>query len=465
MFLPVLEILTVSGFSTGNTANPTYDGSILADENDVVVVSTNYRTNIFGFSGGPGLTQNVGLLDQRLALEWVRDNVAAFGGDPDRITVFGQSAGGASADYLSYAFPNDPIAHAFIPQSGLAGGDVVPGVNETVALQRWYNVSETLGCGGSEAGEATVDCVRAKDPGAILKAIEPFQVTAILSGFGPYVDNKTVFANYTALGEQGAFAKVPILVGNTDNEAPFFFATILAYTNITADQLAAASKLIELGQPVADLITISGFSCQTGISVTYRAEHGVPAFRYMYFGGTRLGDSGGGYNNTYVNYAGADYHISDLPIIFGTAPAVTGIPDSPVEAQAAAYHRRVWTEFAKDPAHGLEALGWVSGNSTVHRLGYADEAQASLAPPSDTDALCPILAQDADLATTIVGIVGLLATAPQASFASILQEQVTLIRGDVLLYFHCRALASQTDIRPCRHVRSRRSAGSDGQRE
>ena len=61
-----------------------------------------YRLNIFGFSGAPGLTQNVALLDQRMAVEWVYENIAAFGGDPEHITIFGQSAGGASVDYYSY---------------------------------------------------------------------------------------------------------------------------------------------------------------------------------------------------------------------------------------------------------------------------------------------------------------------------------------------------------------------------
>ena len=58
------------------------------------LIKFSYRVNVFGFPGLPGMAQNVGLLDQRLAIEWVRDNIAAFGGDPTRITIFGQSAGG-----------------------------------------------------------------------------------------------------------------------------------------------------------------------------------------------------------------------------------------------------------------------------------------------------------------------------------------------------------------------------------
>ena len=61
-----------------------------------------YRVNIFGFPGLPGMDQNLGLLDQRLAIEWTRDNIAAFGGDPNRITIFGQSSGGKTG-ILSHA--------------------------------------------------------------------------------------------------------------------------------------------------------------------------------------------------------------------------------------------------------------------------------------------------------------------------------------------------------------------------
>ena len=98
--------------------------------------SSSYRLNIFGFPGSPNATQNLGLLDQRLAVEWVRDNIAGFGGDPTRITLFGQSAGGASVDYYSYAWTSDPIVAGFIPESGTAfglGGQVT--AEQSAALQ------------------------------------------------------------------------------------------------------------------------------------------------------------------------------------------------------------------------------------------------------------------------------------------------------------------------------------------
>jgi cholinesterase len=87
----------------------------------VLRTSNSYRVGVFGFASAPGLSsKNVGLLDQRLAVEWVRDNIAAFGGDPKRITLFGQSDGGAFVDLYSYAWKKDPIVHGFIQESGSA---------------------------------------------------------------------------------------------------------------------------------------------------------------------------------------------------------------------------------------------------------------------------------------------------------------------------------------------------------
>ena len=75
----------------------------------MVVVTVNYRNNIFGFPGAPNVTQNAGLRDQRLAVEWLAVNVAAFGGDPLLITLFGQSAGAVAIDYWAYSYEKLPI--------------------------------------------------------------------------------------------------------------------------------------------------------------------------------------------------------------------------------------------------------------------------------------------------------------------------------------------------------------------
>ncbi|KAI7580362.1 hypothetical protein KC316_g8994, partial [Hortaea werneckii] len=140
---PVLVWIYGGGFNTGGTNNTAYSGQHWADEEDVVFVNFNYRLNIFGFPGAPELEQNVGLLDQRLAIEWVRDNIAAFGGDPKQITIFGESAGAASVDYYNYAYTKDPIIAGSIGESGTATsfGNKLP----STAAKNWFEVAERVG--------------------------------------------------------------------------------------------------------------------------------------------------------------------------------------------------------------------------------------------------------------------------------------------------------------------------------
>ena len=109
--------------------------------------SNSYRVDFFGFGVGPGLSDlNFGFLDQRLAVEWVRDNIAAFGGNPERITLVGESAGAASIDAYSYAWTADPIVKGFISQSGTVGLGLLSPPSD--ALAKWYGISEKVGCGG-----------------------------------------------------------------------------------------------------------------------------------------------------------------------------------------------------------------------------------------------------------------------------------------------------------------------------
>ena len=98
--LPVMVWIQGGGYVIGTSGLPEYDGGRLAREGGVVVVTFNYRVGVEGFAQLEGAPANRGLLDQVAALEWVRDNISAFGGDPDRVTVFGQSAGGGSVAAL-----------------------------------------------------------------------------------------------------------------------------------------------------------------------------------------------------------------------------------------------------------------------------------------------------------------------------------------------------------------------------
>jgi carboxylesterase type B len=197
------------GFSLGDASTPMYNGANLAANQDVVVVSFNYRTNMFGFPGAPGVKdQNPALLDQRLAVEWTRDNVAAFGGDPDRITLFGESAGGSSVDYYAFTWAKDPIINAMITQSGTAmmSGPFAPLPIEE-RHKAWYATTEKLGCGGQSAGpEATLKCAQTKSTKEIQDAMpQATGFKATVGYFGPTVDERTLFSDVYARAKAGKF--------------------------------------------------------------------------------------------------------------------------------------------------------------------------------------------------------------------------------------------------------------------
>ena len=193
----------------GATSSPFYNGQYLTDTEDVIVVTVNYRLNIFGFPGAPDTIDNLGFRDQRVAVEWIRENIAGFGGDPSKITIWGQSSGGFAVDYWSYAYRDDPIVHGLISDSGNALSFPFNPVNLTVA--NWYNVSAEVGC-GSEGD--TVPCMRTKRWQDIEAAAG--QVPSAAGGnpirsvppFYPKPDGEVVFDNYTRLAQEGAFARL-----------------------------------------------------------------------------------------------------------------------------------------------------------------------------------------------------------------------------------------------------------------
>lgn len=207
--LPVLMYIYGGGFSTGGEDVPYQIPTQWVNRSpNHIVVSFNYRLNVFGFPGAKGLEdQNLGLLDQRAAVEWVYQNIAAFGGNPERMIIFGQSAGAASVDYYNYAYAEDPIVKGLVMESGTA---LIPQGNDATGSNFSF-VASNVGCGGlASNADAELACMR-KVPA---KTIEDFVAKYSDSGgspglsFGPIPDGKSVFADYKQRALDGKQAKI-----------------------------------------------------------------------------------------------------------------------------------------------------------------------------------------------------------------------------------------------------------------
>ncbi|KAK2812227.1 hypothetical protein FQN50_001585 [Emmonsiellopsis sp. PD_5] len=334
---PILVFFYGGRYTTGDTNTPFYNGKYFAEAQDVVVVTVNYRINIFGFPGAPGQTQNLGLLDQRLAVEWVRDNAKAFGGDPKRITIFGQSAGSAALDFWSYAWAKEPIVAGMISHSGTAFS--FPVNSEELAARHWYNATSLLGCGSS--GDL-MSCMRSKSADEIKAAITKIppppgsSVARSQPIFQPTVDDNVVFADYATLSAEGKFAPIPYLVGHTDNEAGFYNISAFAKGNILTEQ-----EWQEFNRDV--------FSCPIRQTATDRAHHGVPVWRYRYHAD---------WENTRLYPTSRAYHGVDLHMIFGASGDVSGLGETPEQTVLKRTMQEAWARFAADPKEGLKGLGW-----------------------------------------------------------------------------------------------------------
>ncbi|KAI7371257.1 cholinesterase, partial [Hortaea werneckii] len=260
---PVLVFFYGGRTSIGTTNSPFYNGQYFSDAENVVVVTVNYRLNIFGFPGAPDNVDNLGFRDQRLAVEWVRDNIAAFGGDASRITIFGQSSGGVAVDYWAFAYAEDPIVSGLISHSGNALS--FPMNSENVTLSNWYNVSAEMGC-GSDGN--TIPCMRTKPwedielAASKLPSARSSSPLRSVPPFYPKPDGVTVFSNYTQLAKEGKFAKVPYLLGNNNNEQGYYMIpAIAAGANVTEED--------------GDAFLLSSFICPNMFQAEQRRAHGV----------------------------------------------------------------------------------------------------------------------------------------------------------------------------------------------
>ncbi len=212
---PVMFYIHGGAFANGTANAALYDGTRLAKRGDVVVVTVNHRLNSFGYMyladvlPGQGFEDsgNAGQLDLVLALQWVRDNIAEFGGDPSRVMIFGQSGGGAKCATLMAQPPAHGLFHSVISMSG----QQVTGVEAEHADPRAHTVLKNLGLDPANPAEAAKG-LRA----ATMQAIQ--NATRGAGYFGPVKDGRSLPVDPFDPTDPKLSANVPMVLGNTHDE-------------------------------------------------------------------------------------------------------------------------------------------------------------------------------------------------------------------------------------------------------
>ena len=249
---PVMFYIHGGAFANGTANAALYDGTRLAHRGDVVVVTVNHRLNSFGYGyfgellPGQGFEDsgNAGQLDLVLALQWVRDNIAEFGGDPTRVMIFGQSGGGAKCATLMAQPPAKGLFHRVLSMSG----QQVLGVQPQHATDRAAIVLKNLGLNASKPAEAA--------RGLRSATMEQIQAATRPAGyFGPVRDGRSLPTDPFDPTDPQISTDIPMVLGNTQDETRVLIgAGQPALFDLTWETLPAA---LEKGAPFLKSPTVS----------------------------------------------------------------------------------------------------------------------------------------------------------------------------------------------------------------
>ena len=354
--LPVMVWIYGGGFVNGGSSPAVYDGTQFA-KRGLVFVSFNYRLGRFGFFAHPALTKeskdgllgNYGYMDQIAALKWVQRNIAALGGDPHDVTVFGESAGGFAVHMLM----TSPLTVGLLQRAMVESGGGRSGLNSTSLHERTNGrpSAEEIGVAFAKKNGITGDDAEA------LKKLRALPAETVVDGLnmasmgraadtypGPMIDGKIVTGQVGDLYKEGKFQHIPMVVGANSMDIGFtrartvdeLFAPFGADTSAAKAAYGAADSksLMALGMKVAAdqfMIEPARFVAQT------LSAHGDPVWEYRFAYVA---------NSMRSQWPGAP-HATEIPFVFDTVKAKYGAALTPQDEAIAQQTNAYWANFAK----------------------------------------------------------------------------------------------------------------------
>ena len=404
--LPVMVYFHGGGFVGESAGSPAYDGYDLAYTGNVIVVSVNHRLNIFGYTylgehtdGRFASSGNVAQLDLVAALEWVRDNIERFGGNPSNITIFGESGGGGKVSTIIAMPAAKDLFHKAIVQSGsfLNVGDIG---DATHTAHRIYEL-----CGIKRGDAAGLQRVPAEK---LLAAYQKIAKEGARSrAFGPVLDGIVIPQQTWTPHAPEQAARIPMLIGNTLQETAFFCSDRLERSIPDDDALAS-----EIGQctVLADLAVdkyrqlVSVYRREmpnrSNAELLVRIGTDVGMWRNAILQATRKIEAGGPPVFVYEfawktpSFGGSwAPHGIDLPFVFGHPdyPKAWDDADSPAlraaaDMQNARYQlssqtMQAWAAFARSGDPSTPALKWPAYNLSSRTTMIFDQQSGSVNDP------------------------------------------------------------------------------------
>lgn len=346
--LPVMVWIHGGGFTNGGSASPVYNGQQFAKQG-VIFISFNYRLGRLGFFAHPSLTNNMfhgnyGLMDQIKLLRWVQDNIMFFGGDPNNITVVGESAGGYSIHALLTGNYSRNLFNKAIIESGGGRFNLNRNLSWAMAEQQGVNFAKQHGITGD--GEKALKKLRQLSPKAVTGKVNMFNMGYYRSTYsGPMNDGHIIARNPQRSYKSGNFSHVPLLVGANTADLGFVRHPLKSRDQVFKlwfDQLASqarqAYKNVKSVNDLQQLIARQMIMIEPARFVAQQWEkQDVPVweYRFSYVANTKE-----------KQWPGA-IHASEIPYVFNTLSASYGSQVTQRDQKMAHLMHKYWTNFAK----------------------------------------------------------------------------------------------------------------------